>query len=64
MSTSDPQTREEVESFLRAKLASGEVATGLYDLGLGYVAVDLVGPEVRFRWYEEAINFNELLLTN
>ena len=64
MRTSDPQTREEVEAFLRAKMASGEVATGLYDLGLGYVAVDLVGPEVRVRWFEEAINFNDLLLTN
>jgi hypothetical protein len=64
MSTSDPQTREEVEAFLCAKLASGEVTTGLYDLGLGYVAVDLVGPEVRFRWFEEAISFDHLLLTN
>ena len=64
MRTSDPQTREEVEAFLRAKLASGEVTTGLYDLGLGYVAVDLVGPDVIFRWFKEAFNFNDLLLTS
>ncbi len=64
MRTSEPQTREEVEAFLRAKLASDEVAPGLYDLGLGYVAVDLVGADVRFRWFDEAINFNYLLLTN
>ena len=63
MSGPEPQTREEVEAFLRAKLDSGDAETGLYDLGLGYVVVDRCGPEnkVSFQWFDEAIDFNRLI---
>lgn len=66
MSAVEPQTREEVEAFLRAKLDSGAAETGLYDLGLGHVVVDRVGPENKatFQWFDEVINFNELLVAN
>lgn len=63
MSTAEPQTQEEIEAFLRAKLATGEAETGLYDLGLSYVVVDRVGAddEVTFQWFDRAMRFNELL---
>ena len=63
MSAAEPQTREEVEAFLRSQLDSGEAESGLYDLGLGYVVVDRVGPsnKIEFQWFDEAINFNDLL---
>ncbi len=66
MSTEDPQTREEVEAFLADKLASGDAETGLYDLGLGYVAVGRDGPnnEVTFRWFDGAVDFRALLGMN
>lgn len=63
MSTVEPQTQEEIEAFLREKLASGEAETGLYDLGLSFVVVDRVGPdqEVTFQWFGHALRFNDLL---
>lgn len=66
MSAVEPQTREEVEAFLRVKLDSGDVETGLYALELGHVVVDRVGPddEVTFEWFDNAINFNDLLDAN
>lgn len=66
MSAVEPQTRDEVEAFLRAKLDSDDAETGLYDLGLGYVVVDRLGPDnkMTFQWFDEAINFNDLLDAN
>lgn len=63
MKTTEPQTQEEIEVFLRAKLEADEAETGLYDLGLSYVVVDRVGPEneLTFQWFEKAIRFNDLL---
>lgn len=63
MSTQEPQTREEIEAFLRAKLESGEAETGLYDLGLSFVVVDRVGPDqaITFQWFDQAMHFNDLL---
>lgn len=63
MSLTEPQTREEVEAYLRAKLDADEAETGLYDLGLGFVVVDRIGHdnEVTFHWFDEAMSFDELL---
>ena len=63
MPTTEPQTREEVEAYLREKLNADEIQTGLYDLGLGFVVVDRVGHdnEITFQWFDEAISFDELL---
>lgn len=64
MSGLEPQTREEVEAFLRTKLDSGDAETGLYNLGLGYVVVDRVDGKVTYQWFDEATKFNDLLDAN
>ncbi|KGG86186.1 hypothetical protein P245_20935 [Comamonas thiooxydans] len=62
----EPQTREEVESYLRAKLDADEAETGLYNIGLGFVVVDRVGHDnkITFQWFDEAIRFDDLLRSN
>lgn len=63
MSTPEPQTQEEIEAFLRARLESGEAETGLYNLGLSFVVVDRVGHDqaITFQWFDQAMHFNDLL---
>lgn len=63
MSLTEPQTREEVEAYLRAKLDADTAETGLYDVGLGFVVVDRIGHdnEVTFHWFDRAMSFDELL---
>lgn len=59
----EPQTREEIEAYFRYLLACDEADTGLYNLGIGYVVVDRIGPEseITFQWFDEALNFDSLI---
>jgi hypothetical protein len=60
-SQTEPSTREEIEAFLEPKIKAGEADTGLYDVGLSYVVVDVVGGKVTFEWFSHAMPFNDLL---
>ena len=46
--------REEVEALLKAKYEAGEADTGLYDTGLQFVVMDVVGGEVTFQWFSSS----------
>jgi len=64
--SNDPGTPEEVERFLEGKILKGEAGTGLYDCGFGFVVVDLIGADgdnLRFQWFEHAVPFSDLLIS-
>lgn len=52
----NPSPREEIEAAITAKIESGEAETGLYNVGLSYVAVgeDALG-EITFQWFDHMI---------
>lgn len=61
----DPTERDDIEFLLKAKIEAGEAETGLYDIGLSYVAADRVmegGKEVvTFQWFDHMIPFVDLI---
>lgn len=57
----DPDTREDIESLLKAKVEAGETETGLYSTGLAYVVVDRVDGQVTFQWFSHAMPFSDAL---
>ena len=48
----------EIEALLKAKYASGEADTGLYDTGLQYVIMDVEDGEIIFHWYSSLLSLD------
>lgn len=53
--------RDEVEALLMAKYEAGEADTGLYDNGLQFVVMDVVGGEVAFRWFASSRTLDDVV---
>lgn len=53
--------REELEALLKAKIEAGEAETGLYNTGLQYVVVDIVGDEITFQWFSNMMTVDDLV---
>ena len=53
--------REELEALLKAKIEAGEAETGLYNTGLQYVVVDIVGEEITFQWFSNMMTVDDLV---
>lgn len=60
----DPSLRDDIEFLLRAKVSAGEAEATLYDMGTGFVAVNEVDGEVTFQWFDSAMPFSDVLLTD
>lgn len=52
--------RDEVEALLKAKYEASEADTGLYDTGLQFVVMDVIGGEVTFQWFASSQTLDDL----
>lgn len=57
----DPSERDDIEFLLKAKIEAGEAETGLYDLGISYVVVDIVDDKMTFQWFDHMMPFSDVI---
>lgn len=57
----EPSTREEIESVLKARIEADAAETGLYDTGLWFVVVDRVNGEFTFQWFDSPMQLSDVL---
>lgn len=53
--------REQIEALLKHKYEDGEICTGLYDAGLQYVVMDVVGSQITFQWFSTMETLDDLV---
>lgn len=58
---SEPTTRDEIETALRARYEAGELDTGLFNTGICWVVMDNVNGELTFQWFDDAVHLDDVL---
>ncbi len=58
---SEPTTRHEIETVLRAKYESGDIEAGLFNTGICWVVLDAVDGHLTFQWFDEAVHLDDIL---
>jgi hypothetical protein len=53
--------KEEMERKIDELVTKGQMPTGLYDAGLAYVMVAIVGDDVICKWFDRAENITDYI---